>query len=312
MTEKQINKWLRQQFSPIGWVVLGFGGLMNLLVSVSMAVELGRQALQNLATGSFPMDFDWDAVWNDGWGYIGASLVMLAILYAWKGNVFRRPKAAGMPGRMSMMTMLAVISFTMGAQLLNSLWIMVLDFLGYGAMTLLESVSGATVSFSMFLYGALVAPVAEELLFRGFVLNTLRPYGRRFAILGSAVLFGVFHGNLLQTPYSFVMGLVLGYLAAEYSVFWAIFLHLFNNLVLAEGMARLVQLLPAGMADGVTLLVLGFFLVVSLGILFVKRHQIRAYRAEEWMDRRCLKCFFTSPGIVFLLLCMLGSMIFYY
>lgn len=313
MTEKQINKWLRRQFSPVGWVLLGFNALMNLLVWVTVAADLGRQALWNLATGGFLIDFDWEAVWNNGWGYIGANLVLLAVLYAWKGNVFRRPDTAGERKKMKFLPLFAVISFSMGAQLLNNLWIMLLELiaglLGGSMMPLLESVSGATDSFSMFLYGALVAPVAEELLFRGFVLNALRPYGKRFAILGSAVLFGAFHGNLLQAPYAFVMGLVLGYLAVEYSVLWAVVLHMFNNLVLAEGFAWLAEVLPTQMADWIILALLTVFSLAALVILIGKRSQIRAYRREGWIDRRCVKCFFTSPGIVFLLLYMLASMI---
>ena len=57
MTEKQINKWLRRQFSPVGWTLIGFGALMNLLVMLTMGVDLARQALWNVSTGNFLTDF---------------------------------------------------------------------------------------------------------------------------------------------------------------------------------------------------------------------------------------------------------------
>ena len=91
---------------------------------------------------------------------------------------------------------------------------------------------------------SILAPLWEELLFRGYVLRTLRPYGKRFAVMGSGVLFGLFHGNLLQTPYAVLMGLVLGYLTVEYSIHWAVLLHLFNNLVLADLLSRITASLP--------------------------------------------------------------------
>lgn len=36
MNEKQINKWLRKRFSPVGWTLVGYYVLMNILVSVAM------------------------------------------------------------------------------------------------------------------------------------------------------------------------------------------------------------------------------------------------------------------------------------
>jgi membrane protease YdiL (CAAX protease family) len=101
----------------------------------------------------------------------------------------------------------------MGSQMVNSLWLtgleLVMNLFGSSMMPMLEMVSGSTGSFSMFLYGAVLAPISEELLFRGYILRALRPYGKRFAILGSAILFGLFHGNLLQGPYAMLVGLVI-------------------------------------------------------------------------------------------------------
>ena len=196
-----------------------------------------------------------------------------------------------------------------GSQMVNSLWVSGLEFLynlsDKSLMPMLEAVSGASDTFSMFLYASVLAPVAEELLFRGFVLRTLRPYGKRFAILGSAFLFGLFHGNLLQTPYAFLMGLVLGYVAAEYSIRWAMGLHLFNNFVLADLLTRLLNPMPEMMANMIQLILLGGCLAVSGVILLVKRGDIVAHIQSEWMDRRVLKCFFTSAGVVVMTVLMI-------
>lgn len=59
---------------------------------------------------------------------------------------------------------------------------------------------------------ALMPGFAEELLFRGCVMNSLRPYGTRRAILLSALLFGMMHGILQSFPVHFIMGVVLGLL----------------------------------------------------------------------------------------------------
>ena len=69
-------------------------------------------------------------------------------------------------------------------------------------------------SFLILLYDlavlAIVPAVMEELLFRGIVLNTIRPVGDISAVVISALLFGLLHGNFAQAPYACLMGLILG------------------------------------------------------------------------------------------------------
>ena len=58
-----------------------------------------------------------------------------------------------------------------------------------------------------------VAPIAEELFFRGVVFNAWeREYGTRFAVFGSAGLFALIHGSLVQLLPIFVLGLGLAQL----------------------------------------------------------------------------------------------------
>ena len=64
----------------------------------------------------------------------------------------------------------------------------------------------------MFFTVAFVAPVAEELIYRGLLYRLLAPYGGKFFILVSALLFGLFHLNITQIPFAFVLGLFFGYL----------------------------------------------------------------------------------------------------
>ena len=310
MTDKQINKWLRHQFSPIGWVLLAYYGLINLFSLVAMFWEALRQVLKMDHRGPFWFQqLDMDAIAGNAWGYITAIGVLFVILYAWKGSGYWRDEVFAKEKSMSAGVFFSLLCMCIGSQMVNSLWVSGLEFLynlsDKSLMPMLEAVSGASDTFSMFLYASVLAPVAEELLFRGFVLRTLRPYGKRFAILGSAFLFGLFHGNLLQTPYAFLMGLVLGYVAAEYSIRWAMGLHLFNNFVLADLLTRLLNPMPEMMANMIQLILLGGCLAVSGVILLVKRGDIVAHIQSEWMDRRVLKCFFTSAGVVVMTVLMI-------
>lgn len=57
-----------------------------------------------------------------------------------------------------------------------------------------------------------LAPVLEEMLFRGIVLRGfLERYSRGAAIFGSAVLFGAVHLNIYQFMVGLVIGLILGW-----------------------------------------------------------------------------------------------------
>ena len=87
-----------------------------------------------------------------------------------------------------------------------------------------EGVSGLLVAL---LVGAVVAPIAEEVLFRGFFYAGLRnAWGRGWAIVVSAVVFAVVHGFSGVIPPIFLMGVILA-LAYEYtgSIWPSILLH---------------------------------------------------------------------------------------
>ena len=312
MTDKQINKWLRRRFSLVGWGMIGFYVLLNLLASLCIWWEALRQALPMAAAGRFP-EIDLYAASNNAWGYMLSAVVALAILDAWKGPDHRKREIFAKGQRMSAGVFACLLCLCLGAQMINTLWLTLLEtvmnFFGSSVMPLLESVSGSNDTFSMFLYASVVAPISEELIFRGYVLRSLRPYGKRFAIVASALLFGLFHGNLLQTPYAILMGLVLGYVAVEYSVFWAIALHTFNNLVLADLLTRLTMHLPELVLGMLNLGIFGGGLVLSIAILLTNRKAVQAYRQQEWMDRRVLKCFFLNFGMIVFTLIMAGNMI---
>ena len=106
-----------------------------------------------------------------------------------------------------------------------------------------------------------------------------------------------------------LVGLVLGYAAAEYSVGWSMALHIFNNLVLADLLSRLTASLPEMAVSAVNLTVFGGFFAAAVVILIANRARVRAYIQSEWIDRRCLKCFFLSAGVIVLTVLMVINMV---
>ena len=90
-----------------------------------------------------------------------------------------------------------------------------------------EGVLGVTASFFRIVA---VAAVCEEVFFRGMILQNLRRYGEGFAILMSALVFGVMHCNLIQAPFALIVGVALGYFSLKTGTLWTgILIHACNN-----------------------------------------------------------------------------------
>ena len=78
----------------------------------------------------------------------------------------------------------------------------------------------------------LLAPLAEEGVFRGAVQRRAQPLGRGQAILLQAVLFALQHGSVAAMVYALVCGLGLGWLADRTGHLWpGMLLHSANNLL---------------------------------------------------------------------------------
>lgn len=78
---------------------------------------------------------------------------------------------------------------------------------------------------------AVIPAIIEETCIRGIILQSLRKYGDKFAIVASAILFAIMHGNMVQIPYTIIGGLLLGYLVVATGSLWPpIILHFINNM----------------------------------------------------------------------------------
>jgi len=79
----------------------------------------------------------------------------------------------------------------------------------------------------------IVSPLVEEVIFRGFLYGRMRVSIHKIgAVLVSALLFGVYHGNLVQGIYGFCMGIIYTLVYEKYQNFYlAVFMHAITNLV---------------------------------------------------------------------------------
>ena len=97
------------------------------------------------------------------------------------------------------------------------------NLVGTLLLSLLQSASGATSTNPLetlatgeypllqALVMVILAPLIEEYVFRKQLIDRMNVYGEKLAVVTSALMFGLFHGNLSQFFYAFALGLVLGY-----------------------------------------------------------------------------------------------------
>ena len=98
-----------------------------------------------------------------------------------------------------------------------------------------ESISNIQYSvpfaFGLFNYG-IIKPIEEELVFRGLVYGRMRRYFPAAAAIPiSALLFGAYHGNMVQLTYGFLMGCLLAWSYERFqSLKASILVHSFANI----------------------------------------------------------------------------------
>lgn len=129
-------------------------------------------------------------------------------------------------------------------------------------------------------------------------MDRLLPYGKGFAIVLSAVLFGVMHGNFLQGLFAFGAGLVFGYVAVEYSLKWSVVIHVINNMVFSDLLGRVTKQLPETARSAVEYGIALAFFAAACVILFRKRNEIRGWWQENRPEKRYWVYAFTAVWMI--------------
>ena len=151
---------------------------------------------------------------------------------------------------------------------------------------------GSLTNAPMLFYTILVAPLMEELVFRGIFYRRFRSYGKYFAAFYTAFFFALMHSNFLQFAPAFSMGMILFFIRDRHGLPYSILLHFSNNL-LAIVVNNLSQ--DSTLIQGIY----GGFLLAGMfyGIYFVLKN--RTHFAEDYQYEKehslSLKQFFSSP-----------------
>lgn len=133
--------------------------------------------------------------------------------------------------------------------------------------------------FSIVIFG----PIMEELLFRGLIFHSLSKFkSGLFSIIVSGILFGIWHGELVQTVYTAIMGIAL---AAVYyktrSMILVILMHILNNFTSALPEALDIELVHNLIYEAnMRLLIPAIAIMIALFISAYKSEK----KKKEWAN----------------------------
>ena len=98
----------------------------------------------------------------------------------------------------------------------------------------------------------------------------------------SSLLFGLFHGNFPQFFFATFVGIIFSYVTLEYSILWAMAFHIFNNLVIGDGLTYVYSFLPDSAGSLLHLIILLIGASIAVSFLFKNKTDIKRYVQENY------------------------------
>lgn len=202
-------------------------------------------------------------------------------------------------------TFFGVIAFTMAASPLVTLVNLLSQLVVENTVTTNSTQFLSMHPLLLIFFVGILAPVCEEIVFRGTIFGGLKKEGNIFkAILASGLLFGLLHMNINQASYAFVIGILLGFLVeATGSIFSSILFHVLVNttnaimmIFTSSMMSEEVMATAQESVDMATLLnmiciylvlaVIGTIIAICLLVWMSKNEGRESFLQKAWDDRK--------------------------
>ena len=201
------------------------------------------------------------------------AVIIIFVFGIWYRRVFVRP----MKGRqrkywtgISFQTLVSLIFLAFGLQYLAQLVTGIVSELRPDWMStyeaILESAGYSSVTILLLAYALILAPIGEELTFRGLTYRFARralPFWT--ANILQALLFGIMHANMIQGIYAFAVGLILGWVCrVGHSIKYSVILHILFNILgtLFYSFFTMTEAISETAAYGIGILLLIFGMLI--------------------------------------------------
>lgn len=234
---KKVGRILLCTIPLIVYIVLQFGGSFagSIVAGVMAGVEAGvtgnagnmalmMQRMQEIYADMIPVLI------------FGIHIIAIIVGAIWVYILFGKKKPGNPVKSFSWITIAVVVLCAVGLQYVCSSALSLVQALNPALlenyMQLMESAGFMELNLFSIVASVCLAPIGEEILFRGVTLRLAKNAVKNFWIANSiqAVCFGIAHMNMVQGIYAFFMGLVFGYIYEKYgSLYVPILLHALIN-----------------------------------------------------------------------------------
>ena len=229
----QEKRSIRKNAERVGFVLLLAVGLQVLAVFADVLVGMLASGFQEVAVSVALQDQEMTAyllvTMAEYIFYMG-----VPVLVGWL--LFRKRDVTILPHQKTDASLgIGLILLGLGmmviANIIGSYILTMLESIGISAGDMPEMQDGTVPTLLLNIVAVGILPgILEELLFRGVVLQGLRPAGDGVALVFSSLMFGLMHGTLYQIPFAFILGLVFGYIVLKTgNILWTMLLHVINN-----------------------------------------------------------------------------------
>ena len=114
-----------------------------------------------------------------------------------------------------------------------------------------------------------VAPILEEIVFRGVIMNNLKKYGIKIAIIVNSVFFALSHYNIEMIIPAFFTGIIFSYVTYKYSIKYSILIHFFLNAITKTSQVLIllrieILLILVGLFSAFLIIFLLVFFIIGL------------------------------------------------
>lgn len=148
----------------------------------------------------------------------------------------------------------------------------------------------------------IVAPIFEELIFRGLILTALKKFGHVYAIVVTSLLFALLHGNIPQSLPIFFFSLVVCYVVIKMnSLLPAILIHFINNVYGVMGLYLSSNEIISNITFFIDILIMFF----AIFVVVKRKNDIKTFINQH--KGSTIRSYFKHVApIVFLVFCIIS------
>jgi membrane protease YdiL (CAAX protease family) len=228
----------KQRKTSVWWSLLLIGIYLWIQVVTAVIFTVGLIIIKTVHSGQSGVPLDFEDIMQTLTGeymliilFVSAivALLICLLIYRWrKIRVFEHMKLKSAEPKILFLAIPTGLAIEFTAMVIFSL---TASLFKQSAQAYESMVSGMMSSWFAFIAVGLVAPIVEDFIFRGLILNELRRnYSVTVAIIIQAVLFGAMHLNISQGVYATFAGLILGIIAVSANSVWpAVIGHIMMN-----------------------------------------------------------------------------------